>query len=77
MGLDVSFNECFKRDKRCYAKINTFPADSSTHKASGVLLQCSEQFKEAKIFLRSSKCTFPLHFRKSAHDLPTLNTLKD
>ena len=44
MGLDVSFNECFKRDKRCYAKINTFPTDSSTHKASGVLLQCSEQF---------------------------------
>ena len=54
MGLDVSFNECFKRDTRCYAKINTFPTDSSTHKASGVLLQCSEQFKEAKIILRSS-----------------------
>ena len=54
MGLDVSFNECFKRDTRCNAKINTFPTDSSTHKASDVLLQCSEQFKEAKIFLRSS-----------------------
>ena len=77
VGLDVSFNECFKRHTRCYAKINTFPTDSSTHKASGVLLQCSEQFKEAKIFLRSSKYTFPLHFRKSAHDLSTLNTLKD
>ena len=42
MGLDVSFNECFKRDTRCNAKINTFSTDSSTHKASDTLLQCSE-----------------------------------
>ena len=59
MGLAVSFNECFKRDTRCNAnnisrKINTFQADSSTHNASDVLLYCTEQFKEAKIFLKSS-----------------------
>ena len=59
MGLAVSFNECFKRDTRCNAnnisrKINTFQADSSTHNASDVLLYCTEQFKEAKILLRSS-----------------------
>ena len=53
MGLDVSFNECFKRDSRCNAKINTFPTDSSTHKASDVLLYCSEQFKEAKMLTKS------------------------
>ena len=55
MGLTVSFNECFKRDTRCNAnnisrKINTFQADSSTHNASDVLLYCTEQFKEAKIY---------------------------
>ena len=59
MGLAVSFNECLKRDTRCNAnnisrKINTFQADSSTHNASDVLLYCTEQFKEAKIFLKSS-----------------------
>ena len=59
MGLAVSFNECFKRDTRCNAsnisrKINTFQTDSSTHNASDVLLHCTEQMKEAKIFLRSS-----------------------
>ena len=59
MGLTVSFNECFKRDTRCNATnisriINTFQADSSTHNASDVLLYCTEQFKEAKILLRSS-----------------------
>ena len=59
MGLTVSFNECFRRDTRCNAnnisrKINTFHADSSTHNASDVLLYCTEQFKEAKILLRSS-----------------------
>ena len=59
MGLTVSFNECFKRDTRCNATnisriINTFQADYSTHNASDVLLYCTEQFKEAKILLRSS-----------------------
>ena len=59
MGLAVSFNECFKRDTRCIAsnisrEINTFRRDSSTHNASNVLLYCTEQFKEAKIFLKSS-----------------------
>ena len=59
MGLTVSFDECFKRDTRCNATnisriINTFQADSSTHSASDVLLYCTEQFKEAKILLRSS-----------------------
>ena len=54
MGLAVSFNECYKRDTRCNAKINTFQTDSSTHNASDVLLYCTEQFKEAKILLRSS-----------------------
>ena len=59
MGLTVSFDECFKRDTRCNAnnisrEINTFQADSSTHNASDVLLYCTEQFKEAKIFLKSS-----------------------
>ena len=59
MGLTVSFNECFKRDTRCNAnnisrKINTYQADSSTHNANDVLLYCTEQFKEAKILLRSS-----------------------
>ena len=54
MGLAVSFNECFKRDTRCNAKINTFQTDSSTHNASDVLLYCTEQFKEAKILLWSS-----------------------
>ena len=59
MGLAVSFNECLKRDTRCNAnnisrKINTFQEDSSTHNASDVLLYCTEQFKEAKIFLKSS-----------------------
>ena len=33
---------------------NTFWRDSSTHNASNVLLYCTEQFKEAKIFLKSS-----------------------
>ena len=42
MGLAVSFNECFKRDKRCNAsnisrEINAFRRDSSTHNASNVL----------------------------------------
>ena len=59
MGLTVSFNECFKRDTRCNAsnisrKTNTFRRDSSTHNASNVLLYCTEQFKEAKILLKSS-----------------------
>ena len=59
MGLAVSFNECFKRDTRCNAsnisrEINTFRRDSSTHNPSNVLLYCTEQFKEAKIFLKSS-----------------------
>ena len=59
MGLTVSFNECLKRDTRCNAnntsrKIDTFQADSSTHNANDVLLYCTEQFKEAKILLRSS-----------------------
>ena len=59
MGLAVSFNECFKGDMRCNAsnisrKIDTFRRDSSTHNASNVLLYCTEQFKEAKIFLKSS-----------------------
>ena len=59
MGLTVSFNECFKHDTRCNAnnisrKINAFQADSSTHNASDVPLYCTEQFKEAKILLRSS-----------------------
>ena len=59
MGLTVSFNECFKRDTRCNATnisriVNTFQADSSTHNANDVLLYCTEQFKEAKILLRSS-----------------------
>ena len=59
MGLTVSFNECLKRDTRCNAnnisrKINKFQEDSSTHNASDVLLYCTEQFKEAKILLRSS-----------------------
>ena len=59
MGLAVSFNECFKRDTRCNAsnisrEINTFRRDSSTHNGSNVLLYCTEQFKEAKIFLKSS-----------------------
>ena len=41
MGLTVSFDENFKRDKRCNArsiskKINTFRSDSSRHKASSV-----------------------------------------
>ena len=42
MGLAVSFNECFKRDTRCNTKINTFPTDSFTHKASDVFLHCTE-----------------------------------
>ena len=59
MGLTVSFNECFKRDTRCNAnnisrKINTFQADSSTHKASDVLLYCTKQFKKAEILSKSS-----------------------
>ena len=54
MGLAVSFNECFKRDTRCNTKINTFPTDSFTHKASDVFLHCTEQFEEAKIFLMRS-----------------------
>ena len=59
MGLAVSFNECFKGDTRCNAsnisrEINTFRRDSSTHNPSNVLLYCTEQFKEAKIFLKSS-----------------------
>ena len=59
MGLAVSFNECFKRDTRCSAsniskEINTFRRDSSTHNAGDLLLHCTEQFKEAKIFLKSS-----------------------
>ena len=54
MGLAVSFNECYKRDTRCNAKINTFHTDSSIHNAIDVLLYCTEQFKEAKILLRSS-----------------------
>ena len=35
-------------------EINTFRRDSSTHNPSNVLLYCTEQFKEAKIFLKSS-----------------------
>ena len=59
MGLNVSFNECFKHDTRCNAnnisrKLNTFHADSSTHYPSDVLLFCTEQFKEAQILLKSS-----------------------
>ena len=59
MGLAVSFNERFKRDTRCYAinisrEINTFRRDSSTHNASNVILYCTRQFKEARIFLKSS-----------------------
>ena len=59
MGLAVSFNECLKRDTSCNAnniarKINKFQEDSSAHNASDVLLYCTEQFKEAKILLRSS-----------------------
>ena len=59
MGLAVSFNEFFKRDKRCnamqYFKENQYvPARFFTHNASDVLLYCTEQFKEAKILLRSS-----------------------
>ena len=59
MGLNVSFNACFKRDTRCNAInisriTNTFQADSSTHNASDVLLYCTEQFKEVEILLRSS-----------------------
>ena len=59
MGLAVSFNERFKRDTRCNAskisrEINTFRRDSSTHNASNVILYCTEQFKEARIFLKSS-----------------------
>ena len=59
MGLAVSFNECFKRDTRCNAsnisrEINAFRRDSSTHNASNVLLHCTDQFKEAEIFLKSS-----------------------
>ena len=59
MGLAVSFNECFKRDTRCNTsnisrEINTFRRDSSAHNASNVILYCTEQFKEARIFLKSS-----------------------
>ena len=59
MGLTVSFNECFKRDTRCNAsnisrEINTFQSDSSTNNGSNVLSYCTEQFKEAKIFSKSS-----------------------
>ena len=59
MGLAVSFNERFKRDTRCNAsnisrEINTFRRDSSAHNGNDVLLYCTEQFKEAKIFLKSS-----------------------
>ena len=59
MGLTVAFNECFKRDTRCNTsnisrEINTFQRDSSTHNASNVLLYCTEQFKEVKIFSKSS-----------------------
>ena len=59
MGFSVSFNECFKRDTRCNAsyisrEINTFRRDSSAHNGNDVLLYCTEQFKEAKIFLKSS-----------------------
>ena len=53
MELTVSFNECFRRDTRCNAN-NISNADSFTHNASDVLLYCTEQFKEAKILLRSS-----------------------
>ena len=50
MGLAVSFNECFKHDKRCNTnnisrKINTFQTDSSTHNASDILFYCTEQLK--------------------------------
>ena len=59
MGLAVSFNECFKRDTRCNTsnisrEIYTFQRDSSTHNESNVLLYCTEQFKEVKIFSKSS-----------------------
>ena len=58
MGLAVSFNECFKRDTRCNAsnisrEINTFRRDSSAHNGSNVILYCTEQFQEARIFLKS------------------------
>ena len=58
MGLAVSFNECFKRDTRCNAsnisrEINTFRRDCSTYNGSNVILYCTEQFKEARIFLKS------------------------
>ena len=72
MGLTVSFNECFKRDTRCNVTnisriINTFQADSSTHNASDVLLYCTEQFKEAKILLRSSfDCSTKLYLKEEA-----------
>ena len=59
MGLAVSFNQFFEGDKRCNAnntsmKINKFQTDSSIHNANDDLLYCTEQFKEAKILLRSS-----------------------
>ena len=58
MALAVSFNECFKHDKRCNAsnvsrKINMFQRDSSTHNASDVL-SYTEQSQKPKIFLKSS-----------------------
>ena len=70
MGLAVSFNECFKGDTRCNAsnisrKTNTFRRDSSTHNASNVLLYCTEQFKEAKIFLKNSfDCSTKLYSKE-------------
>ena len=48
----------FKGDTRCNAsnisrEINTFRRDSSTHNGSNVILYCTEQFQEARIFLKS------------------------
>ena len=73
MGLAVSFNECFKRDTRCNAsnisrEINTFRRDSSAHNGNNVLLYCTEQFKEAKIFLKSSfDYSTKLYLKEEAH----------
>ena len=47
---------------------NTFWRDSSTHNASNVLLYCTEQFKEAKIFLKSSfDYSTKLYLKEEAH----------
>ena len=67
MGLAVSFNECFNASN-ISREINTFRRDSSTHNASNVLLYCTEQFKEAKIFLKSSfDYSTKLYLKEEAH----------